>query len=285
MLELRNVTFGYGRREAEIFRNFSLQLAPNGIYGLFGKNGTGKSTLLYLMSGLLRPQQGQVDVDGLCPQERRPELLREIFLVPEEFELPDVSLERYVSLNEGFYPHFSREVLAGCLADFELPGTLRLGQLSMGQKKKAYMSFALAAGTRILLMDEPTNGLDIPSKSQFRKVISRHMAEDRILVISTHQVRDVEMLIDHVVMLDGTRLLLNRPTADIAAALCFEERPAGMETGDALYVQPSVHGNNIVRANRGGEDTPIDLELLFNALLQNPCLLENRDGRERNNNN
>ncbi len=279
MLEIKTVTFGYGLRGSEIFKDFSLQLAPNGIYGLFGKNGTGKSTLLYLMSGLLRPQQGRVEIDGLCPQDRRPELLREIFLVPEEFELPDISLERYVSLNEGFYPRFSREVLAGCLADFDLPGTLRLGQLSMGQKKKVYMSFALAAGTRVLLMDEPTNGLDIPSKSQFRKVISRHMADDRILVISTHQVRDVEMLIDHVVMLDGTRLLLNMPLTDIGKALCFEERSAGTDTSDALYVQPSVHGNSVVRANAGEEDTPVDLELLFNALLQRPDLLGKNGSR------
>ncbi|EKC77193.1 ABC transporter, ATP-binding protein, partial [human gut metagenome] len=170
------------------FRDFSLELKENNIYGLLGKNGTGKSTLLYLISGLLRQQQGTVLVDGISAQDRKAEMLKDIFMVPEEFELPNVSLATYVKMNQGFYPNFSQEVLDRCLKDFDLPLSLKLNELSMGQKKKVFMSFALATGTRFLLMDEPTNGLDIPSKSQFRKVIANNMTEDRTLIISTHQV-------------------------------------------------------------------------------------------------
>lgn len=273
MIEIRNIDFAYGRRKAAVFEDFSLTLQPGRIYGLLGKNGTGKSTLLYLVCGLLRPQRGVVTLNGNDVRLRRPEVLQEIFLVPEEFDLPSTTLENYVRLNEPFYPRFNHDVLRECLADFGLQSDLNLGELSMGQKKKAFMCFALAAGTRYLLMDEPTNGLDIPAKSEFRRVISRYMTDDRTLVISTHQVRDVDMLIDHVAVIDGTSLLLDRAVSDICAALRFEERPAGADVSDALYVQPSLTGNSVICPNDSGADTVLNLELLFNALQVNPALL------------
>lgn len=274
MIQVNDITYSYGRRKKPVLERFSLTLEADSVYGLLGKNGTGKSTLLYLMSGLLRPQSGEVRVDGQDVARRRPEVLQEIFLVPEEFDLPAVTMDRYVSLNRPFYPRFSQEVLEECLADFDLPADLHLGELSMGQKKKAFMCFALAANTRYLFMDEPTNGLDIPSKSEFRRVVSRHMAADRTLVISTHQARDIDMLLDHVAIINGTRLLLNAATADICARFRFEERQAGSPVDDALFVQPSLQGNAVVCPNTGDDDTPLDLELLFNAVLSRPELAD-----------
>ena len=163
MINIDQINFSYHRRQAPVLSNFSLTIEPGRIYGLLGKNGTGKSTLLYLMAGLLRPQQGHVQFtteDGnltLEASERRPEMLCETFFVPEEFDLPNIPLKRYVDLNAPFYPKFSHEILNQCLTDFELPQNLHLGALSMGQKKKAFMSFALATNCRLLLMDEPTN--------------------------------------------------------------------------------------------------------------------------------
>lgn len=274
MLDIKNIHFSYGRRKAPVFEDFSLSLAPGSIYGLLGKNGTGKSTLLYLMSGLLYPEQGSITLGGVPVGERRPEVLRDMFVVPEEFDLPRMRLSDYVRVHAPFYPRFSEAILRECLTDFDLPADLRLGELSMGQTKKAYMCFALAANTPLLLMDEPTNGLDIPSKSQFRKVVSRHMTDDRTIVISTHQVRDVDMLLDHVTVIDGTRLLLDSTVADICDRLRFEERPVGASLEDALYVQPSLQGNSVIVPNDGGEETPLNLELLFNALLENRHLLD-----------
>ena len=214
MIEVNNISFKYAGQKDLVFDDFSLRLEANNIYGLLGKNGTGKSTLLYLISGLLRPKKGSVRFDGIETRLRRPETLQEIFIVPEEFDLPTMSLEQYVKINEPFYPRFSREVLEACLKDFELTTDLKLNALSMGQKKKVFMSFALAAGTKLLLMDEPTNGLDIPSKSQFRKVVAQYMSEDRTLIISTHQVHDVESLLDHILILSQQKLLLDAPVAD-----------------------------------------------------------------------
>ena len=175
MIEVQNISFKYKGQKALVFDGFSLQLEENRIYGLLGKNGTGKSTLLYLLTGLLRPLKGSVCCDDIATCKRQPEMLRDMFLVTEEFDLPAIRLSEYVKLYKPFYPHFSDEILQGCLADFELPADVHLGELSMGQRKKAYIAFAMATNTKYLLMDEPTNGLDIPSKSQFRKVIARHM--------------------------------------------------------------------------------------------------------------
>lgn len=273
MLKVNNITYSYAVKEKPIFSDFSLALPENSICGLLGRNGAGKSTLLYIMCGLLRPQAGSATVDDVDVKRRRPETLRDIYLVPEEFDLPAVRLDEYVRLNADFYPHFSYDVLRECLADFDLPTDLRLGRLSMGQKKKVMVSFALATSTRLLLMDEPTNGLDIPSKSQFRKVLSRHMQDDRTVVISTHQVRDVDVLLDHITMIDQSRLVLNASTADICDALAFDLQPIGEPVDDALYVEPSLQGNAVIRCNDDHRDTPLNLELLFNAMLEKANVL------------
>ena len=268
MIDVNNISFKYAGEKDLVFDDFSLRLEENNIYGLLGKNGTGKSTLLYLISGLLRPKKGHVVFDGIETKLRRPETLSEIFIVPEEFDLPMMSLEQYVKINEPFYPRFSREVLENCLKDFELTTDLKLNALSMGQKKKVFMSFALAAGTKLLLMDEPTNGLDIPSKSQFRKVVAQYMTEDRTLIISTHQVHDVESLLDHILILSQQKLLLDASVADIQEKYTFEYRtPAEMD--DALYAEPSLQGNAVIAPRKADSpETQINLELLFNAVTQ-----------------
>ena len=221
MINIQNIKFAYSREV--VLDDFSLQFDKGGIYGLLGKNGTGKSTLLYLMMGLLRPQKGFVTVDGIDATLRRPEVLSEMFLVPEEYDLPAISLKTYVKAIKPFYPRFSEDLLKQCLANFEMGTDINLGSLSMGQKKKVYMSIALAANTRYLLMDEPTNGLDILSKSQFRKVVIEGMSEDKTIIISTHQVHDVELLLDHVCIIERNRVLFNEPLIEKDQAINLEE--------------------------------------------------------------
>ena len=267
MMNVNQVSFGYGRKKAKVLDGFSMNLEKGSVYGLLGKNGTGKSTLLYLMAGLLRPQSGQILYKGVEVTKRYPETLQDMFLVPEEFALPNVSLKQYVQLNAPFYPHFSDELLKACLRDFDMNEDIHLGELSMGQKKKAFMCFALATNTSLLLMDEPSNGLDIPSKSQFRKVIASGMTDDKAVIISTHQVRDIDSLLDHVLIMDGSRLLLNESVASICDRLYFAEQSMNEPTDDALYVQPSVQGNSVILPNTYHEDSKLNLEVLFNATL------------------
>ena len=267
MMNVNQVSFGYGRKKAKVLDGFSMNLEKGSVYGLLGKNGTGKSTLLYLMAGLLRPQSGHILYKGVEVTKRYPETLQDMFLVPEEFALPNVSLKQYVQLNAPFYPRFSDELLKACLRDFDMNEDIHLGELSMGQKKKAFMCFALATNTSLLLMDEPSNGLDIPSKSQFRKVIASGMTDDKAVIISTHQVRDIDSLLDHVLIMDGSRLLLNESVASICDRLYFAEQGMNEPTEDALYVQPSVQGNSVILPNTYHEDSKLNLEVLFNATL------------------
>ena len=267
MIEVENLSFSYGRRKSKVLEDFSMKLDKGSVYGLLGKNGTGKSTLLYLMAGLLRPQTGNVLYKGVDVKKRYPDTLQDMFLVPEEFALPNVSLKQYVKLNAPFYPNFSDELLNACLRDFDMNVDIHLGELSMGQKKKAFMCFALATNTSLLMMDEPTNGLDIPSKSQFRKVIASGMSDDKAVIISTHQVRDIDSLLDHVLIMDGSKLLLNQSVSSICEKLYFAEQGMNEPTEGALYVQPSVHGNSVILPNEFGEDSNMNLEVLFNAML------------------
>lgn len=267
MIEVNNISFRYPGTKHNVFSNFNMSLEANNIYGLLGKNGTGKSTLLYLISGLLRPANGEVKVDGRLATDRQQEMLKDMFIVPEEFNLPAVTLDTYVKINKPFYPNFSQEVLESCLKDFELPQTLKLNELSMGQKKKVYMSFALAAGTKYLFMDEPTNGLDIPSKTQFRRVIANNMSDERTLIISTHQVHDVETLLDHILILSESEMLLNSSVSNICEHFSFEYRQPQEMDDTVIYAEPTLQGNAVI-AKRGENDdeTQMNLELLFNAV-------------------
>ena len=220
MLKIENITYGYNSIH-NVLENFSLSYEEPGIYGLLGKNGTGKSTLLYLIMGLLRPKQGEITLSGANTKDRLPEALQEMFIVPEEYNLPSIPLPDYLKVLRPFYPNFDEQLMVKLLQEFDMLNVngatldengipkINLGALSMGQKKKVYMCIALAARTKLLLMDEPTNGLDIPSKSQFRKVVAQGMREDQIVIISTHQVRDVETLLDHVTIIEQNAVLLN----------------------------------------------------------------------------
>lgn len=265
MININNLTFAYPGTKTNVFENLSLSFESNAIYGLLGKNGTGKSTLLYNICGLLLAKQGEVTIDGNSVKERNPEAIRDIFLVSEEFTLPNMKLCEYVKINSVFYPNFSQDILDNCLKEFGLDGDIKLNALSMGQKKKVYMSFALATNTRYLIMDEPTNGLDIPSKAQFRKVIAQSMNEDRTIIISTHQVHDVDTLLDHVVILEHSEVLLNASVGEICDKYVFEYRtPDNME--DVIYAEPSLQGNAVMAPRGDKPETTMNLELLFNAI-------------------
>lgn len=270
MITVENVTFAYARRKPPVLSGFSLTLRAGRVYGLLGKNGVGKSTLLYLMSGLLTPRSGRVAYRGTDVRRRLPETLGDIFLVPEEFELPPVPLADYVRLNACFYPRFSRDDMNRYLESFGLDKNLHLKALSMGQKKKVFMSFALAANTPLLLMDEPTNGLDIPAKSQFRGIVAQAMSDERTMVISTHQIRDIDRSLDHVLLMDNRRVLLDASIDELGQRLLFAESNGGELPPDTLYAQPSLHGQSLLRPNTEGEETEVNLELLFNAVLSAP---------------
>lgn len=270
MIKAENLSFIYPKSKRMVLHDFSFSLEAGRVYGLLGRNGAGKSTLLYLIAGLLTPKKGKIVFHDINVRSRLSMTLQDMFLVPEEFELPSIPLKKYIELNAPFYPNFSKEDMHKYLHCFEMDMDVNLGALSMGQKKKVFMSFALATNTSLLLMDEPTNGLDIPGKSQFRKFLASGMSDDKTIVISTHQVRDIDKVLDHVLIMDNSRVLLDESTASICSKLFFLESDDRELAATALYTLPSVQGNFLMLPNTEGEESEINLELLFGAVLAEP---------------
>ena len=213
-------------------------------------------------------------MDGTDVRRRLPSTLADIFLMPEEVVLPSMKLEEFVKLNAPLYPRFSEEDMARNLEIFDMERDVNLGELSMGQKKKVYMSFALACNTQVLLMDEPTNGLDIPGKEAFRRFVAGSMNDDRAIVISTHQVRDLEQLLDHIVILDDAKVILDRSIPEIAEKLKFTLTDSPEVIKSALLAVPSVGGVKVVTVNEDGDETEPDVEMLFNLVVNNQGIVQ-----------
>lgn len=261
MIALEKITFGYGKKQQPLFSDFSLELKTGHIHGLLGSNGTGKTTLLKIMCGLIEAK-GSVRILDQDPLHRRPALYRELFVIPEEFGLPALTFRKYAKVTSPFYPEYSGEALEYYAEQFEVDMTKRLDKMSMGQRKKAFIAFALACNTSLLIMDEPTNGLDIPSKSTFRRLIAGYADENRTVIISTHQVRDIENLIDNVVIIDRKGLLMNKTTEEITAKFRF----GIVKPGEVpIYSEDTLHGIYGVTENKEKTENKINLEILFNA--------------------
>ncbi len=275
MIHLKNIQFGYtpARR---IFEEVSLTMETGHIFGLLGKNGAGKTTLMKIMAGLRFPLAGNVTIMGHNVCYRPAEVLKELYFLQEEMYVPHLTIENFVKAYAPFYPHFSHELFRDYLMELELEKECGyMDKLSHGQKKKVLIAFALATQTKLLLMDEPTNGLDIPSKSTFRKLMASTADERRLVIISTHQVRDLHSLIDMVSILDSGRILLNASTYEITDKLLFDLDDTKSTEGELLYAEESARGIYQVKENVHHLESNLDLELLFNATMHNKQAVSN----------
>lgn len=281
MVELKNIEFGYKKKKS-LFNNLNLQLSGGSIYGLLGKNGAGKTSLLKHIAGLLFPHKGECLVNGKAVGQRQPEVLQDIYIIPEEFALPPASISQFVASTAPFYPNFSREQLNGYLAEFELTGEEELSAMSFGQKKKFLIAFGLATNTRLLILDEPTNGLDIPSKSQFRKIIASALTEEKLIIISTHQVRDLENLIDVVVVLEKGQIVFKHSTAKISEKLRFVQDVKNAPQEEVLYSEEAGGRKPGIVKNTSESESRIDLEILFNGIVKNSTALESALNKQQN---
>jgi len=268
-IKITDLTFHYSRRQ-QLFNRLNINLFPGHLYGLLGKNGEGKSTLLRLIGGLLYPKAGSVVVAGHHPRRRQPAFLQEIFFLPEEIYLPSVRIKRFMESRSVFYPNFSKDQFFQGLQRFEIEAKENLNNLSFGQKKKVLIAFALAANTPVVVMDEPTNGLDIPSKKQFRQLIAAHFTEEHLFLISTHQVKDLENLIDQVLIMHQHQILINEKLDVLGEKLSFSKLSNTENNQQLLYAEPSLHGYDAVLENINQSDNKVELEPLFNAAVSQP---------------
>jgi len=264
MIKINNLNFGYSNHKP-LFKNMSMQLSNGHIYGLLGKNGAGKSSLLKNLAGLVYAQSGTLDVMGFNPAKRQPQLLEQICFIPEELYLPAVKIDAYLKANAPFYKNFNHKYFDSLIKEFDIPAGNKLINMSYGQKKKFIIAFGLATEAKLIIMDEPTNGLDIPSKAQFRKIMASALTDDKCIIISTHQVRDLDNLIDTVIMLDENDVALMASVQEITEKLTFKKVK---EVDDSIfYAEPSLSGFKAVMPNYHHEDSKLDMELLFNAIL------------------
>ncbi|MDD6364357.1 MAG: ATP-binding cassette domain-containing protein [Bacteroidales bacterium] len=270
MIEIRNLKFSYGNET--VLENISMNLEEGRVYGLLGENGVGKTTLLTLLCGLKKCQEGSILIDGRDPYKREPSLLGNIYYLPDEVAGVPMKAEEYARNWGLFWPEFDLDKFMTIMSELETDPSKRMDRMSCGQLKKSYISFALACNCRYIFLDEPTNGLDIPSKAEFRKAVMKHTSESSTLLISTHQVRDLENIIDPVIILDRRDVLLNAGISEIAEKLYFDygnERAEG-----ALYSEFSPVGNIQVCLNAEGRDSKVNLEALFNAVHGNKALIK-----------
>ena len=267
MIQILGLTYCYRKRK-EALNNCSLEIKPGKIYGLLGKNGAGKTTLLKNMAGMLFPQQGQVKTMEYHAFERKPGMLSKIYYLAEEFYLPAISIYSYMRVYGSFYPSFEDKLFVSLIGDFELNLKEDLNQLSYGQRKKVLIAFAIATRCPLVIMDEPTNGLDIPSKSVFRKLIADNITHGRSFIISTHQVKDVENMIDPVMILEKGKIIFEHSLEEISTKLYFGLSDHIDST--TLYHIPEFHRNAVVKARTTEAESKVELELLFSAVVKYP---------------
>ena len=270
MIQIDNLAFSYG--STEVLRNITMNLEPGKIYGLLGENGVGKTTLLTLLCGLKKTQAGTITTDGHNPWKREPALLQDQYYLPDEVAPVNDKALAWGKATGKFWPKFSAANFEAILHEFEVEPVQKMNAMSAGQLKKTYIAFALASGVRFLFLDEPTNGLDIPSKAQFRSALMKYTAEDATIVISTHQVRDLENIIDPIIILDRQDVLLNASLEQIADKLYFDYGTTLHP--DSLYSEQLPGGFIQVLPNTDKRDSKVNIEALFNTVHKHKELVK-----------
>lgn len=270
MIEIKDLAFSYGK--TPILKSITTTLEEGRIYGLLGENGVGKTTLLTLLCGLKKVCSGSITTDGENPFDRTPTLLQNQFYLPDEVLPVAMNAECFAKERGAFWPDYDHSKFLEIMKEFENDPAKKMNQMSAGQLKKTYISLALACGCKYIFMDEPTNGLDIPSKTQFRSAIMKYTSDDSTIVISTHQVRDLENIIDPIIILDRQDVLLNASVEEITSKLYFDY---GTQLHpESLYSEQLPGGFIQVYPNTTGEDSKINVEALFNAVHKNKELIK-----------
>lgn len=261
------MSFAYKGKQY-LYNNLSLKLSEGNIIGLFGRNGEGKSTLMKLITGQLVAQRGDILTLGIEAGKRKVELLQQVYMLPEDMSVPHMTIREYFEVIAPFYPNYDETLASEVLTAFEVDWSWNMAKISLGQRKKAMIALALSLRTPILLLDEPTNGLDIPSKSVFRRLLAKYSGEKQLVIISTHQVRDLEQLIDHLLIIKDNKVVCNESLEQLSHCFSFGQTSSENRTL-AIYTEPSLGGEYGIweRASNIDEEGDFSIELFFNAII------------------
>ena len=288
MLEVKGLkkTFKMSKKQQKIEKtkekikvavaDVSFDARPGEILGILGANGAGKTTTLRILASVIKADEGQVCLDGADITGNLMDYRRHIGFLTSELKLEDYFTPNYL------FDYFSKlygvgeEQAAQRKKElFEKFGIdkfaeVKVADMSTGMKQKISLVISIVHNPDIIIFDEPTNGLDIPGKSQFRKFIASGMSDDKTIVISTHQVRDIDKVLDHVLIMDDSRVLLDESTSNICDKLFFVESDDRELAKSALFAIPTIQGNYLILPNEKQDESELNLELLFNATLATP---------------
>ena len=214
MLELKNITKTFGAFKA--LDDLSMTVPQGSVYGLVGPNGAGKSTAIRVLTGVYRPDRGSVTLEGL-PVYENPAVKQRICTIPDEiFHFPSASLEDMRAYYRGIYPKFDNALFNRLYEVFQLPRKSPIRRFSKGMQKQAAFQLSLCARPDMLVLDEPVDGLDPVMRRQVWSLILSDVAQhETTVLISSHNLRELEDICDHVGIMDHGKMLLERSLADM----------------------------------------------------------------------
>ena len=217
MLEMKNVTKTFGTFPA--LDDLSLTVPRGAVYGLVGPNGAGKSTAIRLLTGVYRPDSGQITMEG-APIYENPECKTRIGYIPDDiFYFPSASLEEMRKFYRGMYPNFDDALFERLYEVFQLPKKDQIRRFSKGMQKQAAFHLAICTRPDVLILDEPVDGLDPVMRRQVWSLILSDVAQrETTVLISSHNLRELEDICDHVGIMDHGKMLLERSLADMQGA-------------------------------------------------------------------
>ncbi len=268
MISIKDLNFSYSKK-GSLFNQLDLELSQGKIYGLLGKNGTGKSSLLKLITGVLFPSSGKIHIDQVLSSSRNPQILEKVFFLSEDYDLPSILPHQFINVYAPFYSNFDKHQFDRILDEFKMPLDVKINRMSFGQKKKFLIAFGIASNAKYLLLDEPTNGLDIPSKTQFRQVMASGFSDDQLVVISTHQIRDLSNLIESVIIIENGKIIFSKDVFELENKILFQKSYTNEPHPDMIYGEMTTNGYVQLLENKANQPSPIELEVFFNAVLEN----------------
>ena len=232
MLEMKNVTKTFGGFVA--LEDLSMSVPQGAVYGLVGPNGAGKTTAIRHLTGIYRPDKGQVTLEGL-PIYENPQVKAAIGYIPDDiFYFPSATLEEMHRFYRGIYPNFDEELYKRLKEVFQLPEKMPLRRYSKGMQKQAAFYLTLCCRPEVLILDEPVDGLDPVMRRQVMSLILADVAErGTTVLISSHNLRELEDVCDHVGIMDHGKMLLERSLAEMQGGTVklqlVGEIPEGLE--------------------------------------------------------
>ncbi len=283
-------SYGLGRAKRNVVDGLDLRVPEGSIYGLLGRNSAGKTTTIRMLTGLARASSGTVEVLGLNPAEdpSRIAMLRQVGFVAEDKALVGTTPRRLFAINREYYPDTWSDALAQKVVDqLELPLDTPFLKLSLGNKTKCALAVAIAQRSRLLILDEPTTGLDpVALDALLRLLVEDCTADGRTVFLSTHQLAEIEQIADHIGIMDRGRLLLQGPLDDLRASFLRVTATGPALPSSGPYVLHAKHERNatqyIVRRapevfldelTRAGativEQSPLSLNEIFLELCRN----------------